>query len=176
VTITASRMTPSAMFLKFAPIPRSTTQPDKPSECNHWFGLPPLLTCPTSCRLLLVRAIAVRRAAGVLALAEPGVAAFFCGEFLGRKARAFMRAVAKRLGGRTTAGAKPIIFSRLKRHLGRRPGRNNRFCTHSADRTPHGGDKQGTRNQSVYLTDQSALITSTTTFQLRPSSRFQMRK
>jgi len=101
-------------------------------------------------RQLLMRAVAVGRTAGVFALAEPGVAAFFRGEFLWRKARAFVRAVAKRLGGRTPAGAKPVIFSRLKRHLGRRPGRNNRFCTHGANRIPRRRDKQGAQDPSVF--------------------------
>jgi hypothetical protein len=66
----------------------------------------------------------------VLALAEPSIATLFRREFLGRKARAFVGAVTERLSSRAAARAKPVIFPRFERHLGRRASSNNRLSTH----------------------------------------------
>ena len=119
------------------------TLSDNPATHSSHANLDSRLQC-------LVGAIAIRRSVRVLALTEPGVAAFFCGKLLGREPCAFVCAVAERLRGRTPAGAKPVIFSRLKHHLGRSPSRNNRFCTHGANPIPHRRDSQDTRYPPVF--------------------------
>ena len=92
-------------------------------------NFPPPVASPDG----FMRPIAEWLVGGLLALAEPGGSGCFGCELHGGKPAALVAAITKRLCGRETASAIPVVFPCFQIHLDREPGGN--VCAHAASIT-----------------------------------------